>query len=123
MKEKLCPICSKPVRSDGLAERYCKLCGMFIDNAEPQFIYVTEKDVELHFCCEECMQRYVETFNPVKIGEKIVTVENIIEDISIVQEGEEISIFYSKSVEEITYLPTVQVHIQETRKNYQDSRR
>jgi hypothetical protein len=79
---------------------------MFIDNAEPQFIYVTEKDAELHFCCEECMKRYVETFNPVKIGDKIVTVENIIEDISIVQEGEEISIFYSKSVEETTYIPT-----------------
>ena len=117
MKEKLCPICSKPVRSDASAKRYCKLCGMFIDNAEPQFIYVTEKDAELHFCYEECMKRYVETFNPVKIGEKIVTVENIIEDISIVQAGEEIPIFYSKSVEEITYIPTVQGHTQETRKN------
>ncbi len=110
MKEKMCPICLKPVRSDASAERYCKLCGMFIDNTEPQFIYVVENDVELHFCCEGCMQRYVETVNPMKIGEKIVTIENIIEDISVVQEGEETSIFYSKSVEEITYLPAVQVH-------------
>ncbi len=114
MKEKLCPLCSKPVRSDASAKKYCKLCGMFIDNSEPQFIYVTEEDVELCFCCEECMKKYVETFNPVKIGEKIVTVENIIEDIAVVQEGEETSIFYSKSVEEITYLPTAQIHIQET---------
>jgi hypothetical protein len=109
MKEKLCPICTKPVRSDASAKRYCKLCGMFIDDTEHQFIYVAEKDVELHFCCEECMKRYVGTFNPVKIGEKMVTVEDIIEDITVVQEGEEISILYSKSVEEVTYLPTAQV--------------
>lgn len=84
---------------------------MFIGNAESQFIYVAEKDIELHFFSEECMQRYVETVNPMKIGEKIVTVENIIEDIAVVQEGEEVSIFYSKSVEEITYLPSIRVHI------------
>ena len=111
MKEKLCPICTKPVRSDASVKKYCKLCGMFIDDAEMQFIYVAEGDVELHFCCDECMKRYVEIFNPVKIRENIVTVENIIEDIAVVQVSEEISIIYSKSVEEITYLPSVQVHI------------
>lgn len=76
----MCPICSKPVRSDSSATRYCKLCGMPIDEAEQQFIYIAEKDIELHFCCEGCMKKYVETFNPMKIGEKIITVEDIIEE-------------------------------------------
>jgi hypothetical protein len=104
------------VRSDASIKKYCNLCGMFIDETESQFIYVTEKDIERHFCCEECMKKYAETFNPVKTGEKIVTVEDIIEDITVIQEGEETSILYSKSVEETTYLPTTQVHKQETKK-------
>ncbi len=71
MKEKLCPICTKPVRSDASAKKYCKLCGMFIADAGPHFTYFTEKDIEFHFCCEECMKKYVETFNSVKLKRKL----------------------------------------------------
>ncbi len=60
MKEKMCPICGKPVRSDALAKKSCKLCGMLIDDSKPQYIYRTNSGKSLYFCCERCRKSYLE---------------------------------------------------------------
>ncbi|MFW9971356.1 MAG: hypothetical protein ACFFDF_14275 [Candidatus Odinarchaeota archaeon] len=54
MKEKLCPICSKIIRSDAEVHKYCTLCGMGI----PEYLSVPnhiDKDGKiLWFCCSRC---------------------------------------------------------------------
>jgi YHS domain-containing protein len=73
MKEKVCPLCSKPVRSDALAKKHCKLCGMFLDDSELQFIYDNPKGDSFFFCCEKCMKMYITTNCKEKIENMIVT--------------------------------------------------
>jgi hypothetical protein len=109
MKEKVCPLCSKPVRSDALARMHCKLCGMFIDDTELLFIYDAPTGDSFHFCCEKCMKMYIKTYCKEKIENMTVTLEAIIEDISVELDGEDIHTIYRKTVQEITYLPKVQV--------------
>ncbi len=61
MKEKMCPICGKPVRSDALAKKSCKLCGMLIDDSKPHYIYSTNSGKKnLYFCCEICIKSYLD---------------------------------------------------------------
>lgn len=104
MNEKLCPFCSKPVRSDALAKLSCKLCGMHIDDTEHQFIYDTEMGDSFYFCCERCRKIYISTFYQGQIENTIETVEDIIEDISVEQDGEDVRIYKCKYVREIIYL-------------------
>ena len=109
MNEKQCPLCSKPVRSDALAKKYCKLCGMFLDDSELQFIYDTPTGDSFFFCCEKCMKMYVTTYSKEKIENMIITLEDVIEDISVELDGEDIHTTYHKTVQEITYLPKIQI--------------
>ncbi|MFX1593944.1 MAG: hypothetical protein ACFFCL_14730 [Promethearchaeota archaeon] len=58
MKEKLCPICSKIVRSDAELHDYCKLCGMGISvNLTTPRLKDKEGNV-LYFCCNRCLSIY-----------------------------------------------------------------
>lgn len=109
MKEKRCPLCSKPVRSDALAKKHCKLCGMFIDDTELQFIYDTDARVSFYFCCEKCMKMYIKTYCKEKIDNMDITLEYIIEDISVELDGEDIHTIYRKTVQEITYFSKIPV--------------
>jgi YHS domain-containing protein len=103
MNEKLCPFCSKPVRSDALATLSCKLCGMFINDTETQYIYDTRTGNSLYFCCVKCRKTYLSTLSQEQIENTIETVEDIIEDISIERDGEDIYVHYRKYVQETTY--------------------
>jgi hypothetical protein len=109
MTEKLCPFCSKPVRSDASAKHYCTLCGMFIDDTETQYIFDANSENSLYFCCEQCMNLYITTICQDKIANTIETVEDIVEDITIEQDDAGIRTYYSKYVQEITYLRRRQV--------------
>jgi hypothetical protein len=109
MKEKCCPLCSKPIRSDALAKNHCKLCGMFIDDTELQFIYDTPTGVSFHFCCERCMKMYIKTYCKERLENMTLTLEAIIEDISVELDGKEIHTTYRKTVQEITYLSKIPV--------------
>jgi hypothetical protein len=108
MKEKVCPFCSKPVRSDALAKHSCKLCGMFIYDTEIQYIYDTSSGNSLYFCCEKCRKTYVSTFCQEKIENMIETAEDIIEDLFIELDGEDLCVYYRKDVQEIICLPVIQ---------------
>jgi SAM-dependent methyltransferase len=50
MKEKICPICEQPIRSDALAKNYCKLCGMNIDNKSHEHTFISINGEPQHFC-------------------------------------------------------------------------
>jgi YHS domain-containing protein len=109
MKEKVCPLCSKPVRSDALIKEYCKLCGMIVDDSELQFIYDAPTGDSFYFCCEKCMKTYINTYCKEKMENMVITLEAIIEDLSVELDGEGILTISRKTVQEITYLPKVQV--------------
>jgi predicted RNA-binding Zn-ribbon protein involved in translation (DUF1610 family) len=59
MKEKKCPICLQPIRSDALTKHYCKLCGMNIDLTTPKHTFLSIKDERQHFCCPKCLTTYI----------------------------------------------------------------
>ncbi|MCW4041837.1 MAG: hypothetical protein NWE83_13940 [Candidatus Bathyarchaeota archaeon] len=61
MKEKLCPICEQPIRSDALAKNYCKLCGMNIDTTKHERIDISVNGERQCFCCSKCMTTYIES--------------------------------------------------------------
>jgi hypothetical protein len=123
MKEKVCPICSKPIRSDALIKEYCKLCGMLIDDAKLQFIYDTPTSDSFYFCCEKCLKMYINTHCKEKIENMDLTLEDIVEDMSVELDGEDIHTIYNKTVQEITYLSKVQVPEREMRKDHLDFKR
>ena len=79
---------------------------MFIDNTELQFIYDTPIGVSFDFCCEKCMKIYITTYCKEKIENMIITLEDVIEDMSVELDGEDIHTTYSKTVQ-ITYLPKI----------------
>jgi YHS domain-containing protein len=56
----MCPICGKPVRSDALTKKSCKLCGMLIDDSKPRYIHGTNSGKIHYFCCEKCRSSYLE---------------------------------------------------------------
>jgi hypothetical protein len=59
MKEKKCPICLQPIRSDALTKQYCKLCGMNIDTTTSEHTFISINSERQHFCCSKCMTTYV----------------------------------------------------------------
>jgi len=58
-EEKICPICSKNIRSDAAIHEYCKLCGMGIPKPFEAPKLQTDEGLAF-FCCEKCYQIYVE---------------------------------------------------------------
>lgn len=58
MKEKLCPICSKIIRSDADIHEYCTLCGMDISEYSSVPNYKNKDGNILYFCCARCLLIY-----------------------------------------------------------------
>lgn len=58
MKEKLCPICSKIIRSDANVHDYCALCGMGIPVDLSTPTYKNKNGKVLYFCCDMCFSIY-----------------------------------------------------------------
>jgi len=88
MIEKICPLCSKPVRSDALTREYCKLCGMIINYTEPLRVYTTKEEINHYFCCRKCMNTYLTNLFGEEIKNNTTTVEDIYEEILLVKHKE-----------------------------------
>ena len=58
IEEKVCPFCSKPVRSDATAPAFCGLCGMGIDHTDTAPSIMGEDGEKLYFCCRWCLSIY-----------------------------------------------------------------
>ncbi|MFW9897105.1 MAG: hypothetical protein ACFFD7_14970 [Candidatus Thorarchaeota archaeon] len=58
MKEKICPICSKIVRSDANIIEFCTLCGMGIPEHLLAPIFEDDNGNIFYFCCSRCLSIY-----------------------------------------------------------------
>ncbi len=58
LKEKLCPICSKTIRSDADVHEYCTLWGMGIPVHLSAPTYKDKDEKMLYFCCSRCLSIY-----------------------------------------------------------------
>jgi YHS domain-containing protein len=117
MKEKECPFCLKPVRSDASTSKSCALCGMFIDNSETQYIYYTSLGETLYFCCERCRNTYfTEILN--KTTENLTEIiDDIYEDLYIKQDRQNLCINYRLLVQ--TAIKPFKKTLNKTRKKSQ----
>jgi len=59
MREAMCPICSKEIRSDASEREFCELCGMGIEDPLTSPRYKTEDGRVLNFCCPNCLSVYL----------------------------------------------------------------
>lgn len=57
-EEKICPICSKTVRSDATIHEYCKLCGMGIPEPLEAPKLQTKNGKTYYFCYDKCFSIY-----------------------------------------------------------------
>jgi len=62
LREKLCPICSKRVRSDADVHKYCMLCGMGIPDYLSSVSYKEKEGKIIYFCCSRCYSIYEKEF-------------------------------------------------------------
>ena len=57
--ESICPICSKPIRSDADSPEFCALCGMGITHPEEAPSLDGEDGDRLYYCCSWCLRLHV----------------------------------------------------------------
>jgi hypothetical protein len=81
---------------------------MFIDDAEPLFVYDTDADASFYFCCEKCLILYIQTYCKEGMENMTLTLEDIIEDMSVELDDDDVYTTYRKTVHGITYLSKVQ---------------